>query len=302
MDKENLIKNVKFPLSLAIINKYKLKRLITFNCGKKSKFQAASISKILTALLVLKLVEENKLNLNKDVNYYLKNFKVKNEDGKLIKITLKQLLSHTARINVSGFPGYNSNVKIPSINQILNGKRPCNTKYILAKNKPKNKYSYSGGGYMIIQKIIEDVTKKKFEYVINTKILKPLKMNNSDFKIRKLKNSKVYPEKSAAGLWSTPEDLSKLLIEIQLSYLGKSNKIISRQLTRKMLNPIAKAEGNFIGLGPLISKNKDKFYHTGHNYKFRSVLIGSIKKGYGFVVMVNSDKKDLIYKILKKLK
>lgn len=295
---ENLVKNVKVPISLAIIKKYKIQQLITFNCKKESKFQAASISKLLTAMLALKLVEENKLSLNKDVNNYLKNFKLKNNKGKLIKVTLKELLSHTAGINVSGFPGYKSNVNVPSIKQILNGEKPCNTKKIFVKYKPGNKYSYSGGGYLIIQKVIEDITGKKFEDIMNAKIFRPLKMKNSDFKLRKSKNFRIYPEKAAAGLWSTPKDMGKFLIEIQLSYLGKSNKILSKKMTKKFLRPITKIKRNFIGLGLLIDKRKKNFFHTGHNYRFRNTLIGSIKKGDGLIVMVNTDKKDIINKIV----
>jgi len=135
---------IKFPSTIGIIKNNKIVEIKSFNCAKNTKFQAASISKILTSLLVLRLVEKKKLDLKKDVNFYLKSFKIRDKKGELVKVTLKQLLSHTAGINISGFPGYNFNSKIPSLNQILNGTKPCNTEKIFVESKPGKKYSYSG--------------------------------------------------------------------------------------------------------------------------------------------------------------
>jgi CubicO group peptidase (beta-lactamase class C family) len=290
----------KIPSVLAIVKNYKISEVKTFNCRKNTRFQAASISKIVTALLVLKLVEEKKLDLNKDVNFYLKGFKVRNKKGELIKVTLKQLLSHTTGINVPGFPGYTYNSKLPSIRQILNGEKPCNTGKIFVQSKPGKKHSYSGGGYMIIQKIIEDVSGKKYEDLVKNKIFRPIGMKGSDFRLRKSRKFRRYPEKAAAGLWSTAEDLAKLLIEIQLSVLGKSNKIISKQLLKLMVTPIVKAEGDFVGLGLFIKKDKKSFLHDGHNYKFKSKIVGRLDGRSGYVILVNSDRmKDL--KILEKV-
>ncbi len=276
----------KFPISIAREENYRIKELEFNKCKKNTLFQAASISKIITSILVMRLVEEKKLNLNSDINNYLKNWKVRDKKGKLVKVTLKQLLSHTAGINVSGFPGYSIKSKIPSIDKLLEGKKPCNTDRIFVKYV-KGKYRYSGGGYIIIQKAIEDITQKNFERLVYLKIFRKLNMKNSDFKLRKSQSFKIYPEKAAAGLWSTPEDLSKLLIEIQLSYNGKSNKILSQNSIKKILNPITKAESNFIGLGFFTDKNN--FFHIGHNHKFRCKFFGSIKGGKGIIIMTNSE-------------
>ena len=291
---------MKAALSIAIIGNFKDKKILQLNCRKNNKFQAASISKPLTALLVVKLAEEKKLDLNKDVNLYLKDYKVVDKKGKETKVTLKQILSHTAGLNVSGFPGYAANKKIPSIDQILNGTKPCNTEKIFVKYNPGKKYAYSGGGYIVLQKIIEEVTKKKFEKIMKEKIFKPLKMNNSDYKIRKSKKFKIYPEKAAAGLWTTTEDLSKFLIEIQLSYVGKSNKILKKKTIKQILTPIINAEWNYMGVGFFISKNKKNFYHSGHNYKHRGFLKGSLKKGNGLIIMANFNNQKKMKSLVKK--
>lgn len=91
-------------------------------------FQAGSISKAITAVLALKLVEKGVLNLDEDVNVSLKNWKVPYVDAYNHnadqKVTLRRLLSHTAGLSVHGFPGYPSSIdrrKIPTNLQILNG-------------------------------------------------------------------------------------------------------------------------------------------------------------------------------------
>jgi len=129
------------------------------------------------------------------------------------------------------------------------------------------------------------------------KILKPLKMKNSNFNLKKIKKFRRYPEKAAAGLWTTAEDLCKLLIEIQLSILGESNKIISKKLSKLMITPVTKAENKFMGLGIFIKRNKEAFLHTGHNHKVRSKIEGMIHEGEGIVVLINSDKIDDLKKV-----
>ena len=302
-------KHKNLRVSATIIKDYKIKEGI----NKNSIFQVASISKILTVISVMKLVEKGILDLNKDVNDSSKNWKVKDKDGKQIKVTIKQLLSHTAGINCSGFRGYKQNEKLPSLIQILNGKKPANNNSIYSKYK-KGKYRYSGGGYEIIQNVIEDITNKSFEKLVMEFIFKPLKMNNSSFSkpkkfVKGYEGNKqvnrgyfIYPEKAAAGLWTTSEDLAKLLIEIQLSYLGKSNKILSKKSVRTMLKPIIPAEGNFMSLGFFVSKDKKKFYHTGHNVGYRSKFIVDFK-GNGMVILTNNCEGHVfINKIIKFIK
>jgi len=307
--KKDIPKYKNLEAGIVVIENYKIKKEI----NQDFIFQAASISKILTAICVMKLVEKRKLDLNKDVNNYLKDWKIINKKGKEEKITLKELLSHTAGINCSGFVGYKQNKKIPSLMQILKGQKPANNNLIYFKHK-KGKYRYSGGGYEIIQKLIEDITSKSFEIIVKNYLFKPLKMKDSSFsKPKKFikgyeKNKQVnkdcfiYPEKAAAGLWTTSEDLAKLLIELQLSYIGKSNKILSKKSTKIMLKPITFAERNFMSLGFFISKNKKKFYHTGHNRGYRSKFSMDFK-GNGIIILTNNGEGNiLINRLMEKNK
>src|ERR1044072_1043854 len=118
-------------------------------------FQAASISKSLSAMLALQLVEKGKLDLDSDVNERLVSWKVPdNEFTKEQKVTLRRLLSHTAGVTVQGFLGYPSGEAMPSLRQILDGEKPANSAAIRVDMKPGSSFRYSGGGYVILQQLL----------------------------------------------------------------------------------------------------------------------------------------------------
>ncbi|MBI4177226.1 MAG: beta-lactamase family protein [Candidatus Aenigmarchaeota archaeon] len=301
-------------LSIAAIQDFRIKNLMYLGIkkiGEKVKidkntiFQVASISKFFTALIIMKLVVSKKLRLNDDANKYLHGFKIKTAEGEIKKVTIKQLMSHTGGISCSGFKGYSYKEKVPKINEILNSEFPSNNERILVRYN-QNTYHYSGGGYVVLQKIIENVTEDAFENVAKRFIFKPLNMNRSFFNQvgnkpyadfasghegkNTVKNDFFkYPEKSAAGLWTTAEDIAKLLIEILLCYKGKSEKILDMETIKMVLKPVTKAERNLMGLGIFISKNRKFFYHSGSNVGYRSKFVADLK-GNGIVILTNSSK------------
>ena len=113
-------------------------------------FQAASISKPVAAVGAMILVQQDKLTLDDDVNSYLKDWKVpENELTMQQKVTLRRLLSHTAGLTVHGFPGYAVGAPVPTILEVLDGKKPANTAEIRVDILPGSQYRYSGGGYTV---------------------------------------------------------------------------------------------------------------------------------------------------------
>ncbi len=143
-------------------------------------FQAGSISKSLNAVGVLKLVEDKRLQLNDDINSYLKGWKFPYDSvsrGKII--TTANLLSHTAGLTVHGFPGYERSDSIPTLAQILDGRSPPNTAAVRSAFEPGTKYQYSGGGTTISQLIVEDITGKPYDVFMRETVLKPLGMTGS---------------------------------------------------------------------------------------------------------------------------
>jgi CubicO group peptidase (beta-lactamase class C family) len=258
-------------------------------------------------MVVLRLVEQGKLDLDSDINNHLISWKVpENEFTKDQKVTVRRLLSHTAGISNPGFLGYPVDKPLPTLRQILDGEKPANSSPIRVELKPGTKFLYSGGGYVILQQLLMDVTGKSFPELMQQMLLSPLRMTNSYFQqplspelaaraaAGYLPNGKeidgkwfVLPELAPAGLWSTPTDLARLLIEIQKARLGKSNKVLSTRSINQMLTP----EIDNVGLGWLIDGKGDsaRFSFGGSNVGYKSRMIAYMISGRGVVVMTNSE-------------
>ena len=201
--------------------------------NENTLFQAGSISKPIAALAALKLVQDKKVDLDTDVNQYLNSWKVPQSSfTEQQAVTLRQLLTHTAGITVHGFPGYQQDKSLPSNAEVLNGKG--NTPKVFVDQVPGSIWRYSGGGYTVIEQIVEDITKISFDEYLQTEILVPLNMLHSTFEqpLSKAKwplasaafnhngeqikgNWHNYPEQAAAGLWTTPSDLANYILAIQ---------------------------------------------------------------------------------------
>ena len=126
-------------------------------------FQAASISKPISALAALHLVQEGKLSLDEDVNAKLRTWKVPdNQFTEKERVTIRRILSHSSGLTVHGFPGYASGEPLPTVVQILNGEKPANTEAIRVDVVPGTMWRYSGGGFVILQTLLSDVTGKSF--------------------------------------------------------------------------------------------------------------------------------------------
>ena len=145
-------------------------------------FQAASISKAITAYAALKEVERGKFNLDQDINRYLSSWQLPdNEFTKEKKVSLRHLLSHSGGITVSGFAGYTVHEKVPGLMQVLNGEPPANSGPVRVDKIPGTGFRYSGGGYCIIQQMLIDIEGKAFPAVMNDLVLQPLGMKNSTY-------------------------------------------------------------------------------------------------------------------------
>lgn len=314
-------------LSIAVIKDYKIEWVKAYGWADisehravttKTLFQAASLSKSLNGVGVLKLVQDKKLDLNADINTYLTTWKFPYDSlSHNKKITTANLLSHTAGLTIHGFKGYAKGDSIPTLSEILDGKRPANSKAVRSMYEPGKKVEYSGGGTTISQLIVTNITKQKYEDFMWTQVLKPMGMTESFFTQppppnnqyllatgynrygEEMKGSKfnIYPEKAAAGLWTNPTDLAKYIIETQLSYHGESGKVLTPEMTRLRLTPYLDSINAF---GVYINKKGDEkyFQHSGSNEGFGCQYRGSIKYGNGVVVMVNSDNLGILNEIV----
>jgi CubicO group peptidase (beta-lactamase class C family) len=276
-------------------------------------FQAGSISKPVFALAVMKLVEAGTLDLETDVNNYLKSWRVPANDGWQPRVTLRQLLSHTAGTTVHGFPGYPPEGPFPALSQILQGEPPSNTAPILVDILPGTQFRYSGGGTTIAQQAVADATGRPFADLMRELILDPAGMKDSTFE-QPLPPEKaaraakahpwngvpiqggwhVYPEMAAAGLWTTASDLARLGSEVMRAFRGEKPPLgLKQETVMEMLRPQLpdqKAGKDFSGLGWGCSGADEEFWigHGGGNEGFVAQLTLFPALGKGVAVMMNS--------------
>jgi CubicO group peptidase (beta-lactamase class C family) len=279
-------------------------------------FQAASISKPVTATAVLRLVQEHKLSLDEDLNDRLRSWKVPNNQFTAThKVTLREILSHSAGISVHGFPGYASSETVPTLIQVLNGEKPANTPPIRVISDPGSTWSYSGGGFVILQQELLDITGRSFAELMRKEVLDPLGMTHSTFEQPlpprlavfaatpyRLSGKAVdggwhtYPEMAAAGLWTTPSDLARFAIALQQSLAGNRNAVLNADVAKQMMTKQKQDWGLGVQLGG--SDQSARFQHSGGNEGFRCFLVAYEHSGDGAVVMTNSDSGDRVAKAL----
>ncbi len=275
-------------------------------------FQAGSISKPITAFGALLLVQQGKIDLDADVNSYLRSWKVpENEHTQTEKVTLRRLLSHTAGTSVHGFPGYASSSQVPSTIAVLDGIAPLvNTAPVRVVHKPGTKYQYSGGGTTIVQLLIEEITGEPFDAWMQTNVLDPLGMSESTFsqpfsfshaeraayghsKGKKVDgNWHIYPEKAAAGLWTTPTDLAKFLLHIQAALKSENTALLQRSFVKEMLTrQLPGDREDAPGLGFFLNHHGEDltFAHRGQDEGFIASFFGFAAKDQGFVIMINDE-------------
>ncbi len=283
----------------------------------KTMFSAGSISKFLLAVTALKMVENGQIELEKPINDYLTSWKIpENDFTKKTPITLRMLLSHSAGTSQSSYFGFTPAQPLPTIVEILSGAKISETRPVVVNSEPNKEFRYSGGGSIIAQLALMDVSKKSFSMLTQEILFDKLRMKNSTFEqpfptkftqqcawayssASWFKGMPyVYPQQAAAGLYTTPTDLAKLFIDVQKSYVGKG-KIVSQSTTTKMLtaqqNVSDGAYKEQIGIGPFLiqrTDNKDPdgiyFEFTGVNAGFLAYGIASITNGNGVVIMLNS--------------
>ncbi len=270
-------------------------------------FQAGSISKPVSALGALHLVEAGRLTLDGDVNAVLKSWHVpENAFTVKEKVTLRRILSHNAGLTVHGFPGYDETQQMPTLVQVLDGAAPANTAPIRVDTTPGSIWRYSGGGFTVMQQMIIDVSGMPFPQYMQQTVLTPIGMTNSSYEQpqpparAKLTASgyyadrtpvrgrwHVYPEMAAAGLWTTPTDLARFAVEVHDAYAGRGHGVISPSMARQYLT--VQAGGSGLGIGVQGSEKTLSFSHGGRDEGFDAQLFAYAESGDGAAIMINAN-------------
>lgn len=266
----------------------------------KSGFNIGSISKMFTAFGVMKLVEKGKVNLDSPVSNYLTRWKLPASKYNADKVTIRNLLSHTAGISVYGYAGHEVAKELSSLTDCLLGINKPEEKVELIM-EPESKWQYSGGGYLILQLLIEEVSGKPFENYMQKTIFKPLKMRSTSFNINKkiLKNSakaydkngkeiplRLFTAKAAAGLHTTVEDLI-----LFAKALFSKNTILSKESIKQLVTPNELSGGNY-GMGYMVLNEFKGLTLTGHagsNEGWYAGFLLDFSSKSGIIVLTNGD-------------
>jgi CubicO group peptidase (beta-lactamase class C family) len=311
-------------VSIAVINNFEIEWAQGFGfCDSRfnnkvtidTLFQSASISKAVFALGIMRLVERDILNLDEDVNRYLTTWHVPTNESWQPKVTLRQILSHTAGLTTDAFPGYLVSEILPSLTQILNGRPPAKTEKVEVNILPGLQFCYSGGGTLVAQLVVVDILNKPFPQIMSELVFNPLGLVNSTYEQPLPKNWEtksatghpwrgipitdrfyVYPEMAAAGLWTTVIDLAKVGIELlQILNDCSAGTFLTKDAVVSMLCPQLESQkvgdGEFAGIGFFCDGEKDSFQfgHAGSNEGFSSVMRFYPSSGQGAVIMLNSN-------------
>lgn len=276
-------------------------------------FSAGSVSKMVNAALILRLVQAGKLELDVDVNQYLKRWQVPDsKHTRSAKVTLRSLLSHTSGFSQHGFGDFLPGEALPSALQTLNGERPAKHGPVELTFAPGSAMDYSGGGITVSQVLVEDVTGLAYEQAARAYVFEPLGMLRSSFvsplpedygniayahdsKGRRTALPRGYesmPEIAASGLWTSAHDMALFVLALM-----EDDAFLSADLRADMLTRVPRS---WHGLGPRLNGSGDDlvFHHGGANNSYRSWIEGHVAQRDGFIVLTNAtDGRNLAYEL-----
>ena len=315
-------------MSVAVIDNYEIVWTKGYGVTRKggtapvtpqTLFLAGSISKPVTAVAALAFAEQGRLALERDVNAELRSWHIPPSDYlRNASVTLGELLDHTGGFTGGDFfPGYARGEPVPSLLQILDGTPPATNSPMRVGYVPGTKWQYSGDGYTVVQQMMIDAANRPFPQIMRDTVFEPLGMTRSTFEqplpalleasaaCGTLMNGNpvadcwhVQPEMAAGGLWTTPEDLAKLAIEIARAARGRSHRVLSQRMALAMISPHW-SDGVIDILGSPQSPDRmgygffvgdgHRFGHIGGNVGYQATMVMFGDTGKGAVIITNDD-------------
>jgi CubicO group peptidase (beta-lactamase class C family) len=276
-------------------------------------YNVASISKLVTAWGVMRLVQEGRVSLDAPISRYVSSWKLPPSDWNN-QVTVRRLLSHTAGLSMPAVPQYGPDQPVPTLAQMLSDSQDP----VRVIEKPGSSYRYSGGGFGVLQLLIEEVTRQPYERYIEAAVLKPLGMTHSTFEapaardlgaatpydktVRPLPHYRFAAD-GAAGLYTTIKDLAALAMASLKSRNQNTSLPLKPEVIELMLTPTATEKPDPFGYGlgysivPLPGGG-EAFGHAGSNDGWTAVLSTVPATGDALVVMLNRSNAFPVYRDL----
>ena len=284
----------------------------------ETRFEAGSTTKLLTSVLTLRRVEQGQLDLDEDVNAYLRSYQIPEDDfTREQAVTLRLLLTHQSGLPSGGFSWEEGSV--PSLVQVVQGQAPAQNHAAVVEFVPGARWQYSNLGYVLIQLLLEDVTGTPFAQLAQEEAFEPLGMASSTLvypleagveeAVPHDAEGKAHPPAmhptalAQGGLMTTSSDLARFAIELADAYQGRSSRILSQTMVRRMFHaelsldpailgvPLGQGLGVFLrGQAPDFS-----FLHPGGNDPGATCWLEAFPaSGQGAAIITNGAKGDLL--------
>jgi len=292
--KKELNKQYVGNFALAIVGNGSVEERFFHSEGKpvdrNTVFQVASLSKWISAFGVMKLVEEGMLDLDAPVSKYLTRWKLPDSEFNNDGVTVRRLLSHTAGLTDGlGYSGFEQGTPIQQIEESLTKASDADegiSGVVKVGIKPGSEFKYSGGGYTLLQLLVEEVSGQSFASYMKETIFKPLNMthssytweDSSSFKLAEFYNSDgteakhySYTSLAATSLYTSLSDLEKFfkvfLKENENEPIGRN--VLKPETLKLMREPQASTMGMDIwGLGTILyTRTENGDYIIGHDGK-----------------------------------
>ncbi|OAB39566.1 hypothetical protein PMSM_00065 [Paenibacillus macquariensis subsp. macquariensis] len=326
MDVEQLLTRYRVPgISVAVFRNGKLELtrghgLLEYgmrgSVNVNTIFHACSISKMITAIGVLRLVDKGVLRLDENVASYLKSWELSESEytnGK--QITLASLLAHQGGFmdHEESFDAFTFDTSYPTLDDLLLGSTNYNPTPVQVSYLPENQFIYSDYGYCIVEKVIEDCCGRSFSSVMKELVFEPLNLTRTFFRnyqdetdsMRTLMKMSAaghneyrevvlgkhpfYPNLAGAGLWTSPREMAHIAISIIEAWNGGTSAILSLDMARMMLSGFGCDKS--IGLGVFVPQANEGecFVSKGWGVGYQCMLVAFPRIQAGIVVMTNSD-------------
>ena len=291
--------------------------------GPDSIFQVASISKTVTGYGIMKLVDQKRIELDAPAESYLTRWEIPGAKWDSAEITVERLLSHTAGLSLGGYPGFPPEEGLPAIEKSLSGDTGrflglFSPGEVYLRYEPGTRWRYSGGGFTVLQLVIEEITGSAFEDWMKSEILAPLDLHSSTFDPYAVDSKRLavghnrrgkpvpnylFTAKAAAGLYSTAGDLTRVLRDL-LSGASGDPALLTNRRYAEMTGPKYRFDDKrAIGMPYFLDVMPDGStlaYHYGGNIGWRAFYGVNLHRGEGIVILTNSNRgeKKLIAPVL----